>query len=173
MIKSKKILMPTLLSGLFFLSACVSSQGSYSKLEKTTQLALCVNSPEMLEFEKQILVGKNYRRITKHSFSPKKNQTLFGHKIRVINLESNFTKLYVAGNPTELAYVFKQVLPNISCKKRRCEAKINEFQTLTIRKSKSRKTKNTTVIKCTKPKQEKAKKAKKAKVKKSKTKKSK
>ncbi len=149
-IVSKQILKLVSISGVLFLSSCATYNNKYSNLEKTTQLALCVATPEMLEFERNILIERGFRRVSKNSFAPVIAQNIFGHKIRVINLESKFTKIYVSGNPVELEYNFKRIVPSISCENNSCQATINNKQTLHIYKSKARKTKDTSIIECTK-----------------------
>lgn len=115
------------------------------------QIAQCDVTPSALEFEKQIMAEHGFKRFTKNSYTPVVGETLMGHEVRIINLETTGNKIYVAGQPSEMAHHLKPFYPSLSCLEDRCQAQINDTQTLYIYLAEAKNAKNTTVIECTKP----------------------
>ncbi len=143
-----------ILLGFFILqlTGCITTPKNLtSKLQDMESIALCHTDEQALDVEKRIMAEYGFKRFAKNTYRPVVDATLFGHKIRVIELGKEQNKVYVAGNPKEFGHHFTWLLTDVSCDEKSCQAPINDGQTLHIYKFKLRKTKDTTIIECTKP----------------------
>lgn len=115
------------------LSGCASTpQQQFINLTDIQAVSLCQVNEQALEIEQKITAEHGFKRFAKNTYRPIVEQLLFGHQVRVINLEPTATKVYVAGNPLEFGHHFSALIPNISCANNSCQAPINEQQTLHI-----------------------------------------
>ncbi len=131
------------------LSGCANLNDSHP-LTDMQAIALCRGDAQALETEKKITAEYGYRQFAANAYRPQLEQQLFGHQIRVIEVNSTMNKLYVAGHLSEFAHHFGQILPDLVCEENDCQAPLSNGQSLIIYKPKIKKAKNTTVIECTK-----------------------
>ncbi len=151
-LNNRGIILSTILLFSISLGGCVSNNYKVSKLTDMQSIALCQTDEQALQVEKRITAEYGFKRFSKKTYRPMLEQSLFGHRIRVVELGTVENKLYIAGNPKEFEHHFGLLLKNISCEKNSCQAPINDEQTLHIYKVNLKKAKDTTVIECTKPK---------------------
>ncbi len=114
-------------------------------------IALCKESKQAQQTEAKITAEYGFRRFAENTYRPVLEYRLFGHEVRVIELNPTNNKLYVAGSPPELGYNFKALLPSIVCENNTCQAPLGDSRTLSIYKFKNKKAKDTTVVECSKP----------------------
>lgn len=141
-----------IVSALSLLSACVTTepQTRYIISDEMQRLALCQSNEQSISLESKIRAEYGFKRFAKNTYRPVIAQQLFGHEVRVIEINDNANKLYVAGNPQEFRHHFQSQLPDISCENKNCQAPLNNGQSLFIYKANHKKSKDTTVIECTK-----------------------
>lgn len=122
-----------------------------SSLEEMEAFALCQTSEQGITAENKVRAEYGFKRLAGGAYRPVIKRRLFGHEIRVVELNPEGNKIYASGEPQEFIYNFKQLLPEISCEGDTCQAPLANAQSLLIYKAKFKKTKDTTVIECTKP----------------------
>lgn len=136
---------------VMMITGCTLNNYSTADYTEMQSIALCQVSEKATLTEGKITAEYGFRRFAKNTYRPVLEYRLFGHEVRVIELNPQQNKLYVAGNLPELAHHVKTLLPEIVCEANNCQAPINDLQTLYIYKPKNKKSKNTVVIECTKP----------------------
>ncbi len=125
------------------------------QLTDMQSIALCRSDQQAQETEKRITAEYGFKSFAKIAYRPMLDQSLFGHKIRVVELSAERNKLYAAGNPREFGHHFGLIIKDVSCDRKSCQAPINAEQTLHIYSVHLKKAKDTSVIECTKkPKEE-------------------
>lgn len=135
---------------LLLLTGCsLHNSQIVGELTDMQSFALCQTTDQAKNQKEKILAEYGFKRFAKNTYRPLLKQRLLGHEIRVITIEPNKHKLYVAGNPKEFQHHFSYTLKGIECKNNICQAKIDDFTQLHMHKPKIKKAKDTTVIECT------------------------
>ncbi|PID63655.1 MAG: hypothetical protein CR974_01475 [Gammaproteobacteria bacterium] len=122
-----------------------------AKLTEIESLALCQDDAQGEMIASKVRAEYGFKRFADNAFRPVLAHKLFGHELRVIELSEAGNKLYVAGNPSELAYNFRRLLPELSCEQAACQAPLDNGKNLLLYKANVKKSKDTTVVECTRP----------------------
>ncbi|MGY0399224.1 MAG: hypothetical protein ACWIPH_04675 [Ostreibacterium sp.] len=147
-----------LVGSVVLMEGCTTADVT-DKIEKNTytdmqSIALCQINEQANMVENKITAEYGFKRFAKNTYRPVLDYTLFGHEVRIIELNPTTTKIYAAGNPTEFGHHFNWLIKNVVCENNSCQAPIGDNQTLHIYKANIRKSKDTTIIECTKPEHE-------------------